>query len=572
LRKLAPWIVFVAIVAVHLPLLSVSIFGYIDDAFISFRYAENLANGHGLVYNVGQRVEGYSNTLLVLVLALLAKLGLTVHKAAAYVGVVFHAATVALALAYFRRVLSEPILRPFPMLGLVFLTVHPITIAYAEAGMEATMAAFWLLAAVYLTTIAVERGKAPLPAAGAALATFALALTRPEGISMAAPLGLWLLLGKREGRWGRAFVYGALTAALYGAFLLWRHSYFGYWQPNTYYAKAAGAGMDLIVMGLDYLWRFTNVTLLPYLLLPVLALLAAQRVRMPDWWFGVLGATLVYLAAIVWVGGDHFPLSRFLVPVAPLLLVLLAEGARRLRDAINAKHPNIAELRLRPAAWVSIALFIPVSIFFGMMFRNEGLIYAGQVKKAETWCSIGKKMAQAYDGDTSLGLIPIGAIGYCSKLPIVDLVGLTDAHIAHAETDLSRSMAGHGRYDSEYVLTQAKPKIVMGMVDIAPEPIPEWFVRRALYHQPIKDLVGRRQFIDDYAYHRMQWGSVYFHYWSRRDFEPLEQNPGEYPVPGIASRLPEREPLAGGTLWEKAFGKREAPEPEFEVPDDWEVW
>src|SRR5690606_38133881 len=34
-----------------------------DDAFISFRYAQNLVEGHGLVYNPGERVEGYTNFL-----------------------------------------------------------------------------------------------------------------------------------------------------------------------------------------------------------------------------------------------------------------------------------------------------------------------------------------------------------------------------------------------------------------------------------------------------------------------------------------------------------------------------
>ena len=49
----------------------------IDDAFISFRYAQNLNDGHGLVFNPGERVEGYSNLLWVLLTAFGMKLGLT---------------------------------------------------------------------------------------------------------------------------------------------------------------------------------------------------------------------------------------------------------------------------------------------------------------------------------------------------------------------------------------------------------------------------------------------------------------------------------------------------------------
>ena len=41
-----------------------------DDAFISFRYVRNLLEGHGLVFNPGEYVEGYTNFLWVVVLAI----------------------------------------------------------------------------------------------------------------------------------------------------------------------------------------------------------------------------------------------------------------------------------------------------------------------------------------------------------------------------------------------------------------------------------------------------------------------------------------------------------------------
>jgi len=46
-----------------------------EDAFISIRYAQNLVDGHGLVYNAGERVEGYTNFLWTLLLAGGLKLG-----------------------------------------------------------------------------------------------------------------------------------------------------------------------------------------------------------------------------------------------------------------------------------------------------------------------------------------------------------------------------------------------------------------------------------------------------------------------------------------------------------------
>src|SRR5215208_1233784 len=48
----------------------------IDDAFISFRYAANLAHGHGLVFNPGERVEGYTDFLWTVLIAAFMKVGI----------------------------------------------------------------------------------------------------------------------------------------------------------------------------------------------------------------------------------------------------------------------------------------------------------------------------------------------------------------------------------------------------------------------------------------------------------------------------------------------------------------
>lgn len=572
MRRFAPLILFIVLLAGYGLMQSLSLFGFIDDAFISFRYARNLADGHGLVYNIGERVEGYSNTLFVLLLALLAKLGVKITLSATWLGIVFHAGTVALLLHLMQTLLTDKVLRPLPMLGLAFLMFHPSCVAYALAGMETPMAAFWLLAAVLFVVRSLRCENGVRCAVPAGVALFLLALSRPEGISMAAPLGLWLLLGKKEKRWPRSLIFGAVVTVLYGAFLLWRHSYFGYWQPNTYYAKAAGAGFGLVSMGLDYLWRFTNVTLIPYLLLPVLLLALRFRASLPGWWWGVFGTALAYVAALVYVGGDHFPLARFLIPIVPLLWLLLPEAARQTRQAINRVYPNIAELRLRPGAWVVAPIFLVLSIFVGMFFRNEGMIFIGQVKKAHVWCKIGHHLSQLYPADTTMGMIPIGAIGYCSQMPIVDFVGLTDATIAHTPTDLARSMAGHGRFNSEYVLEQKQPQIILSMIDVVPWPIPEWLLRYGAQHLALRDLIERRKFINDYSFHRIPMGETYFHYYSRRDFEDPETNPGTFPVDGVHSPIPEREPLAGSSLREKILGKRELPDADFEISDGWEVW
>ncbi len=70
-----PWLIWTGIALILMLAHALSFRFVIDDAFISFRYAQNLVDGHGLVFNIGERVEGYSNFLYVLWSAVGIRLG-----------------------------------------------------------------------------------------------------------------------------------------------------------------------------------------------------------------------------------------------------------------------------------------------------------------------------------------------------------------------------------------------------------------------------------------------------------------------------------------------------------------
>jgi hypothetical protein len=569
LHKAAPWLLLAAVMAVYVAADPVIPFGPIDDSYISFRYAQNLVDGHGLVYNLGERVESYSGVLWVLLLALGAKLGAAIPTAAKYFALFFHAATIALFMAYLRRVLSEPLRRPLPIFALAFLMLHPTETAYAESGLETSLAAFLLLAAVYGTTRAVEKENGVRCAALAGLAALLLGLTRPEGICAAAPLALWLWFGRKEHRGSRTLAFVLVTALPYAAFLLWRHSYFGHWLPNTFYAEFYGAGFGLVPKGLKYFLHYLNVTLFPYLLIIAIALAARFRARLPGWWIGVSAVALTYIAAVVLMGGDHSTLGRFLAPVTPLLLALLVHAARLARDAVNRANPIFATVHLRNLTWALVICAMPLFMLWSMMFRNEGLSFIGQVRLTKTWCAIGKYVGRHYPHDTTVALTSIGAIGYCSRLPILDLAGRVDSRSARPATDDS---ARPGRFDGAYVLDQRRPPLVFVVPDETPFPLPEWVVRLSATDHLSRDLLQHREFAAQYAYHRLKISGKYFHYWSRRDFEGPEINSGDFPLPGVHSPFPANEPLYGDTLVEKILGLGLQPGPKSEAPDNGEVW
>jgi arabinofuranosyltransferase len=75
--------------AVAIGVMAFSYLKLVDDAYISFRYAHNLVEGEGLVFNPGEYVEGYTNLLWTLLMTVPEVLGLSTYLFAAYVGAGF---------------------------------------------------------------------------------------------------------------------------------------------------------------------------------------------------------------------------------------------------------------------------------------------------------------------------------------------------------------------------------------------------------------------------------------------------------------------------------------------------
>jgi len=115
-----------------------------DDAYISFRYARNLVNHLGLVYNAGERVEGYTNFLWTLWCALGLRLGIRPESWANLSGVACFAATIALLAALsWRRYRAGWPLSAVPFAALA-LGVHRDACVFATGGLETAL--FTLLA------------------------------------------------------------------------------------------------------------------------------------------------------------------------------------------------------------------------------------------------------------------------------------------------------------------------------------------------------------------------------------------------------------------------------------------
>ena len=298
-----------------------------DDAFISFRYARNLRDGHGLVFNPGfERVEGYTNFLWVLILAgcnLVTGWAphLTANWLSAAAGVALWGVTVAFCGQRAPRASAAWVV--FPAL---WLALNRSFAVWCTSGLETKLFELFVVGGVLLGVREVERRE---PSSWRPALLFALAaLTRPDGILLA---GSFFAARLALEAWQRrldalAFAKSiALFGAVVGAHFAFRFAYYGELLPNTYYAKLDGhSWWDMGFLYLrTFLWEYGALVWVPLLVLGAIGSVRARRPAAP-WLIGAV--VLPHALYVAYCGGDHFE-YRPLDVYFPLLAVLLFDGA-----------------------------------------------------------------------------------------------------------------------------------------------------------------------------------------------------------------------------------------------------
>lgn len=153
-----------------------AIYPQIDDAYISYRYAENFVNGHGLVYNIGERVEGYTNLLWTLLVALGLIFGGSAELIGHLLGFLSGIALLIGSYLYARAVLVEKHSWLAGFAPCLVLLSNPFA-AWTASGLETPLFATFVIFAFYFQV----RARMAWGTVICILAT----LTRPEGALLA---------------------------------------------------------------------------------------------------------------------------------------------------------------------------------------------------------------------------------------------------------------------------------------------------------------------------------------------------------------------------------------------------
>ncbi len=427
--------------------------GQIDDAFISYRYAQNLVEGNGLVWNPGEYVEGYSNFLWVLLLAVGLKFGMTPEHFSYFLAMPFHLLGLIFTYLLARKLLIDrneyshysqspdktynQTINPnlWPLLVLLWVGTNHSLAAFAKSGMETSLQFMLFVLIAYIVSSAVQEGWSIGRIVTTSILLNIALLTRPDsiipivfvsGVFYKNHIKKFTKDAKAEDAgFRRVLDYSLFNLPfilLFITYFFWKNNYYGSMLPNS--ANVKLEGFSHAGYGLYYLYLFMICHLLaPFLIMAIWRgnWLLRTNVKVG----GLAMFTLIWMLYIVYIGGD-FMEFRFMVPVLPFIgIVIVYVLTRSIRN---------------PATLTALAVLLLIGNV-NSRFTLEKTVQGYGIEKAESlvnhvsgveqnWTGIGKKLRDMFEGtDVSIAAGAAGAIPYYSGLKAVDFLGLCDAEV-----------------------------------------------------------------------------------------------------------------------------------------------
>ena len=440
----------------------------VDDAFISFRYAKNLADGHGLVFNKGERVEGYTNLLWILFLTPFAYMNLDLAFVSRVSGLIFSMLTLLLITRFSMKELE--LKTELVLLSPLFLVFNPSYATWSTGGLETSMFTFLIFALFYISFLMKSNPRAMKYSYLFSILFMMGFLSRPEGLIFGSILLFWNgldLFKNYNEKKGQFFSTVILSLSGIILWFTWRWFYYGSLLPNHYNVKV-NTPVSMIGDGLVYSSGFLLSMGWYVVLFITIGVLLTGKTRIR----GIVTSLIVtQLLFVSWVGGDFMGKFRFFMPILPFIALLLpisiAGWKRKMDDNWKIKSqiyiPLITVIILF-RTFAPTTFGDPYQPYFSEDVRKQKIL-------VDEWTSIAHMVSGSVPKGTVIAITPAGVVPYYSGMKFLDMYGLTEPNIAKAPGVVvpTRVDPGHTIFNPEYVVSK-KPGIIMGNGRLLKEP------------------------------------------------------------------------------------------------------
>ena len=382
----------------------------LDDAWIHFQFARNLARGYGFSFNPGEPSAGSTAPLWTVLLAGVYLIGGRFPTAGQVLSAVCFLAALVLTYALGKRLTGN--CRAAWLIGAVTAANGRFVWAGLSALETCLFAALSLLAVLaYLSDRAIGVFR-PHTAALFGLA----ALARPEGyLLFLLSLADFYATHHKQFTICRLWFPAVLFTFIELPYLLFSFHTSGHLLPNTYHAKAAPSFFPSLasLSGAAQLLILDNPLLLPFYVLGLAVMF--RHVSALSLWSMGLPLAYAFLNIMPYQHG------RYLMPLIPVNAAIGIAGLLEVRRLMPRQQPP-----------KRLALLVGVLIVGGTAWRLPVMsrLYAWNVDNINTMhVTLGHWVAEHTPPDELLALNDIGAITYISERRVVDLAGLVTPEV-----------------------------------------------------------------------------------------------------------------------------------------------
>jgi arabinofuranosyltransferase len=406
-----------------------------EDAAILMRYAEHFANGHGIVWNIGEPpVDGATDFLFMIAIGGFIKAGMSLEFATRLISFVSHTLTAEIVYLSLRRVFYAP--RLVALGTAIFLIIGP-GFFYVVGYFGTTFFALFACISWWIALSIIQNGEDHRKSILFALASLITGLIRPEGVLLTGLMMLAIIFikGWKDSRYTISYYFGVFLT-LGGMYFLWRWQYFDYPLPNPYYKKGGG---QIYIESLKT--SYVNTLKFCLLLLPAFITGIPFRKTFRKT-VGFLIPIVGFATCFILLSNDTNIQGRFQYVILPVALMVCWPITQGIREWLSLSEE--ANMNMRQRLFFSLVALI---LFSGV------LKYQYDTWRFHPYCdgryAVAVMLSNYKDTGLRLATSEAGLLPLYSQLRSLDTWGLNDQWIAH-----------HGKITEAYLIN-FDPHIIM---------------------------------------------------------------------------------------------------------------